>query len=73
MTLSAGGWTKRYQYLQWVHCGIRTESRKRGDRCLTCKYKDGCEFYWDITKNEFSSVFIKTEAITGYIRTNNIS
>jgi predicted dehydrogenase len=42
---------------------------KRGERCLTCKYKDSCEFYWDITKDEFSSdLYHKTEVDTGYIR-----
>lgn len=42
---------------------------ERSDRCLGCKYKDSCEYYWDITKDEFSTdLYLKTEKDTGYIR-----
>lgn len=41
----------------------------RGERCLTCRHKDTCEFYWDITKDAFSTdLYLKTEKDTGYVR-----
>ena len=41
----------------------------RGKRCLTCQHKDTCEFYWEITKDAFSTdLYLKTEKDTGYIR-----
>ncbi|MEM2969402.1 MAG: Gfo/Idh/MocA family oxidoreductase [Candidatus Bathyarchaeia archaeon] len=45
------------------------QREKRGERCLTCAYKDSCEFYWDITKNEFYKEFyLDAEKEDGYIR-----
>jgi len=42
---------------------------KRGERCLTCAYKKECEFYWDISKDEFASeMYLNAEADCGYIR-----
>ncbi len=42
---------------------------ERGERCLTCKYSEKCDFYWDITKDEFSkNLYMNTEKDTGYIR-----
>jgi len=42
---------------------------KRGERCLTCKYKKTCEFYWDITSDEFAKRFyLEAEKEDGYIR-----
>jgi len=42
----------------------------RGERCLTCKHKKTCEFYWDITGDEFSKEFyLEAEnEPPGYIR-----
>ena len=43
--------------------------QNRGDRCLTCSYKNRCEFYWDITKDPFTRDFYqKAEAEDGYYR-----
>ncbi|HHW48619.1 MAG TPA: Gfo/Idh/MocA family oxidoreductase [Clostridiaceae bacterium] len=42
---------------------------KRGERCLTCAYKKECDFYWDISKDEFASeMYLNAEADCGYIR-----
>ncbi len=43
--------------------------KERGTRCLDCRYKDSCEFYFDITKHEFHSKFYHAaESEDGYIR-----
>lgn len=43
--------------------------KEHGERCLDCQYKDSCDFYWDITKDEFSkNLYLNTEKDTGYIR-----
>lgn len=44
---------------------------KRGKRCLTCDYKDTCEFYWDIEKTEndfYKRFYLDAEKADGYIR-----
>lgn len=42
---------------------------KRGERCLTCDYKDTCEFYLDIEADEFyRQVYLETEDVDGYYR-----
>lgn len=33
--------------------------RQRGERCLTCKYKKTCEFYFDIEKAELNKKFYR--------------
>ncbi len=41
----------------------------RGERCLTCEYKNSCEFYWDITSNDFTRKFYyEAEKEDGYFR-----
>jgi len=41
----------------------------RGERCLTCDHKKTCEFYWDITADEFTREFYyECESADGYIR-----
>lgn len=42
---------------------------ERGERCMGCKYASTCDFYWDITKDEFSkNLYLNTEKDTGYVR-----
>lgn len=42
---------------------------ERGERCLTCDYKRSCEFYTDLTANEFASqYYLQAEGEDGYIR-----
>mgnify|MGYP000843896077 CR=1 FL=1 len=42
---------------------------KRGTRCLTCEYKDTCEFYWDIEEDPFYRQFyLEAEEEDNYIR-----
>jgi len=44
---------------------------QRGSNCRTCDFKDSCEFYWDITKDEFSKkLYADHEHEDGYIRDN---
>ncbi len=44
-------------------------TEERGERCMGCKYASSCDFYWDITKDEFSkNLYLNTEKDTGYIR-----
>ncbi|MFC5653322.1 Gfo/Idh/MocA family protein [Paenibacillus solisilvae] len=41
----------------------------RGERCLTCSHSDSCEFYFDITADEFAKThYYEVEAADGYIR-----
>jgi len=41
----------------------------RGERCSNCARKNDCEFYWDITGNEFlMDLYVKAESFDGYIR-----
>lgn len=43
--------------------------KQRWVRCLTCPYKKTCEFYWDITCDEFARRFyLEAEVFDGYIR-----
>ena len=40
-----------------------------GERCLTCKYKDSCDFYWDIESEElYKKLYLGCEKEDGYIR-----
>ncbi|MDB4867901.1 MAG: gfo/Idh/MocA family oxidoreductase, partial [Cohnella sp.] len=43
----------------------RTE---RGVRCLTCDYKDTCEFYFDIGHEYTKKLYLDNEDVDGYIR-----
>lgn len=40
----------------------------RGKRCLTCEYKKSCEFYFDITKEYFKTLYLDCEDVDGYMR-----
>jgi len=41
----------------------------RGERCMNCKHKSTCPYYWDITKNEFlMNLYVRPESEDGYIR-----
>lgn len=41
----------------------------RGERCLTCQYKDSCEFFVDYSKDPFMKAFyFDAEDIDGYYR-----
>lgn len=43
----------------------------RGDKCRTCPVKSKCEYYWDITKEEFlTKLYVDNEHHDGYIRDN---
>lgn len=42
---------------------------ERGERCLTCQYKEKCEFYRDIEKDDFlKDIFLDCEDADGYYR-----
>jgi predicted dehydrogenase len=44
---------------------------QRGPNCRSCQVKDNCDFYWDITKDEFSKkLYVDHEHEDGYIRDN---
>ncbi|WP_168118548.1 Gfo/Idh/MocA family oxidoreductase [Paenibacillus sp. HB172176] len=41
----------------------------KGERCMTCDYKDTCEFYKDITKDPFmKKYYVEAEQEDGYVR-----
>jgi predicted dehydrogenase len=44
--------------------------KERGERCLTCKYKKTCEFYWDIEKasERTKGLYLDAEAVDKYYR-----
>lgn len=43
--------------------------KERGERCLTCNYKDTCEFYLDISRSEsLRRLYLEAESEDGYIR-----
>lgn len=43
----------------------------RGDRCRTCQHKDECDFFWDITKDQWAmALYVENEKYDGYIRDN---
>ena len=43
----------------------------RGDKCRTCPHKNECDYYWDITKEEFDmKLYVENEEHDGYIRDN---
>ncbi|MFC5401330.1 Gfo/Idh/MocA family oxidoreductase [Cohnella soli] len=42
---------------------------ERGERCLTCKHKDTCEFYFDITADDtVKQLYYEAEQQDGYFR-----
>lgn len=41
---------------------------ERGERCLTCGYKNKCEFYMDITSGGLKELYLDCEDIDGYYR-----
>ncbi len=41
----------------------------RGDNCRECTYKDQCDFFWDITKNDhLNNLYVKNKEYDGYDR-----
>jgi len=43
----------------------------RGKNCRECDFKDKCDFYWDITKNQrMMDLYVNNEKYDGYIRDN---
>lgn len=43
--------------------------KERGERCLTCKYADTCEFYMDLRANErLNALYLQGESEDGYWR-----
>ncbi len=43
----------------------------RGDNCRKCEHKTRCDFYWDITKDQFlKELYVDNEKHDGYIRDN---
>jgi predicted dehydrogenase len=43
--------------------------KERGVRCLGCRYKNSCEFYWDIEADDFTNMFYRAaEKKDGYFR-----
>lgn len=43
-------------------------TEKRGERCLTCRYKDECDFYFDINDQRFKEIYLNCEDVDGYVR-----
>jgi predicted dehydrogenase len=42
---------------------------ERGTRCLTCQYKDTCEYYFDISSDErVKKLYLDCEEVDGYYR-----
>lgn len=43
----------------------------RGNNCRTCSHQSECDFYWDITKDQFlTNLYADNEKYDGYIRDN---
>lgn len=43
--------------------------KETGERCLTCAYKQKCEFYWDIEADDiYKKIYLECEHEDGYIR-----
>jgi predicted dehydrogenase len=43
----------------------------RGDSCRTCPHQSKCDFYWDITKEDYMmKLYVDNEKYDGYIRDN---
>lgn len=41
----------------------------RGDKCRTCPHKSECDYYWDITKEDFlNKLYVENEQYDGYQR-----
>ena len=54
-------------YGELEHYGQNNEFR--GENCRSCDFKDKCKFYWDITKDKFSTeLYVDHEDHDGYIR-----
>ncbi|GLV54019.1 4,5-dihydroxyphthalate dehydrogenase [Dictyobacter sp. S3.2.2.5] len=41
---------------------------QRGERCLTCQYKNTCEFYFDIARGDMREMYLESEDVDGYYR-----
>jgi len=41
---------------------------ERSERCLTCPYKDKCEFYLDVHKGDYKMLYLDCEDVDGYFR-----
>lgn len=41
---------------------------KRSERCLTCQYKDTCEYYLDINQPPMDKLYLACEDVDGYYR-----
>ncbi len=41
---------------------------ERGERCLTCNYKDTCKYYFDITQPYYKKMYLDCEDVDGYFR-----
>ncbi len=41
---------------------------KRSERCLTCKYKGECSFYFDLTRPNLKEMYLDAEDVDGYYR-----
>jgi len=41
---------------------------KRGERCMNCRYKKECEFYFNLDEGSMSEFYLGAEDIDGYIR-----
>ena len=41
---------------------------ERSERCLTCKYKESCKFYLDITQPHYKELYLDCEDVDGYYR-----
>lgn len=41
----------------------------RGENCRTCKHAKECNFYWDVTKNDYyKKIYVDNEKYDGYLR-----
>ena len=50
-------------------CFYGDTRKERSDRCLTCAHQQRCNFYWDITKDDFmKECYLDAELEDGYIR-----
>jgi predicted dehydrogenase len=42
---------------------------QKGERCLTCSYKNKCEFFWDIKSDNLNrKIYLEAEKEDGYLR-----
>jgi len=58
-----------FAYGDLEHYGVN--GPYRGSNCRTCKYKNNCDFYFDITKDKrLMNLYVDNENYDGYIRDN---